>query len=256
MSENQLLWDKRRDDTSAAHTAKVAREKENARLRAQANREKTRETKAAATAALLQLPALVPPLPQAGLLQLPLAAPHPIPPPSLASTRFTRFPCIPAASSAAALPPSRKRKNPPQPLQALPLVFFPPISNNDKMTRTKKHESVGDGVCDKVFAQRTADMMDLTGGTPEDFAAHMSRLLIKKPALARMVLSNEALLDKIGSKGFLPKDVLNKLQSGQGSWSHFDCAVLKLTGKMSDLAWIVFARRFSFLMAGAQDPLS
>jgi hypothetical protein len=65
--------------------------------------------------------------------------------------------------------------------------------------------------------------------------------------LARAVLSNEALLAKIGSKGFLPNDVLNKLQSGHGAWGLFDCAVLKLEAKLTDLAWIVFARRFKCL---------
>ena len=40
MSKNQLVWDQRRDATSAAHTAEVADKKEQARLRAQANRDK------------------------------------------------------------------------------------------------------------------------------------------------------------------------------------------------------------------------
>ena len=41
--------------------------------------------------------------------------------------------------------------------------------------------------------------------------------------------------------------MLNKLQSRQGAWSDFDSAVLKLEAKLTDLAWIVFARRFKGL---------
>jgi len=70
-------------------------------------------------------------------------------------------------------------------------------------------------------------------------------LLANNQSIARAVLSNEALLEKINSKGFLPKELLSKLQCG--SWTLFDCAVLKLEAKLTDLAWIVFARRFKCL---------
>ena len=94
---------------------------------------------------------------------------------------------------------------------------------------------------------RTTEMTHLVGGTKADLGAHLARLLVHDRGLARTVLSNEDLLQKIASKGFIPNDVLNKLQSGQGSWSHFDSAVLKLEAKLTDLAWIVFARRFKCL---------
>jgi len=74
------------------------------------------------------------------------------------------------------------------------------------------------------------------GGSKADLAAHLARLLVRDKGLARAVLGNEALLAKIGSKGFLPNDVLNKLQSGHGAWTLFDCAVLKLEAKLTDLA--------------------
>ena len=95
LNRSDEAYGKGKYDSSAAHTLKVAADKEKERLRCEVrNRkkaEKAKAEKAATAAALLQLNP-----PQAGLLQLPLiaplAAPHPIPPPSLAptSSRVTR----------------------------------------------------------------------------------------------------------------------------------------------------------------------
>ena len=69
----------------------------------------------------------------------------------------------------------------------------------------------------KTFSNRTTEMTKLVGGGKADLVAHMTRLLVQDRGVARAVLSNEALLQKIGSKGFLPIDVVNKLQSGHGA---------------------------------------
>ena len=55
LNQSDQAYVKDKYDSSAAHTAKVADKKEKERLRHQANRDKKKAEKVAATAALLQL---------------------------------------------------------------------------------------------------------------------------------------------------------------------------------------------------------
>ena len=83
LNQSDQAYVKGKYDSSAAHTAKVAADKEKARLRAQANRDRKKAEAVAATAALLQLNAPHAPL----LLPALVVAPLPIPPnPPLASS--------------------------------------------------------------------------------------------------------------------------------------------------------------------------
>ena len=75
----QKVLDDRRNATSAAHTAKVADNKEKERLRCQAKRDKKKAERASALAAAQPPPALPPQ--GAAVLPSPLVLPIPAPPP-------------------------------------------------------------------------------------------------------------------------------------------------------------------------------
>ena len=218
-------------------------DKEKERLRKELKRQKDKAVKvAAATSALLQLNAPHAPL----LLPALVVAPLPIPPHAPLASSLQLPPIANQPSHVEAPPPKRRKTAPPPPPPPPPLHQPHPPQLPPPSSRSRKPESTKP-VNQKTFSSRTTEMVYIVGASKADLAAHVSRMLVQDNALARAVLSNEALLAKIGSKGFLPKDVLNKLQSGQGSWSLFDCAVLKMTGKLSNLAWIVFTRRFKCL---------
>ena len=103
MDDKELGYDQKRNATSAAHTAKVAADKEKERLRGQAKRDKKKAEAAAATAALLQLnvPLLLPAL---------VVAPPPIPPPAPLAFSLQLPPIANRPSGVEAPPPKRRKR--------------------------------------------------------------------------------------------------------------------------------------------------
>ena len=219
-------------------------------IRHQAARDKKNAEKLAAAATLLQLniPHVPSPL-QAGLLQLPLiplAAPHLIPPPSLAptSSRATRLPRIAAASSAAEPPPSKKQKtgsNPPlllapqppaQPLQALPLVPFK-RRRQDESKRPMSERGHGERI----------KVLEAACGGPSGFEATLAREFVKHPSKLIRILSDETLLDKLTP--VLNQEAKRLLCRAAGvPCTVIDAIALFIACNLSHLSYITMARRF------------
>ena len=234
-----------KNDAWAAKKSKDYDNKEKERLRGQAKRDKKKAEKVVAAAALLQLNA---PLPQAGLQLplIPLAAPHLIPPPSLAptSSRATRLPRIAAASSAAEPPPSKKQKtssNPPlllapqppaQPLQALPLVPF---------KRRRQDESVKP-MSERGHGERIKVLEAACGG-PSGFEATLAREFVKHPSKLIRILSDETLLDKLTPVLNLEAKRLLCRAAGVPC-TVINAIALFISCNLSHLSYITMARRF------------